>query len=68
MTLTLRDLQSFCPPRFRRGFGDPEATGNPNQYTRATAKGHIHVINPAARPSLQMSSKARTRRQNKIFR
>jgi hypothetical protein len=64
--MTLQDLRGMYPQRFRRAWADPAATGNPNKYTRATAKGHIHKINPAARPSKGLSSHAR--RRNEFFR
>lgn len=38
--------------------------GDPNKLTKATKKDHIHVVNPAAKPSKGLSSKARARRHS----
>lgn len=63
MKMTIEDLKAFYPQRFRRVLADPKTTGNPNQYTPATAKGHIHKVNPAAKPSKGVSSHVARRRE-----
>ena len=63
MKMSLETLKGFYPQRFRRVVADPKATGNPNLYTRATAKGHIHKANPAAKPSKGTSSHVRRRNE-----
>lgn len=40
--------------------------GDQNEHTRATKKGHIHKVNPAARPAYGMSTKAQERRRKML--
>jgi hypothetical protein len=63
MKMTLEDLRGFYPQRFRRTWADPTLKGSPDLYTPATAKGHIHKVNPAAKPSKGVSSHQRRRRE-----
>lgn len=62
MKMTLEDLRGFYPQKFKRTFADPSAKGSPDLYTRATKKGHIHKVNPSAKPSRGISSHAKKRR------
>jgi len=61
MKMTLQQLKDFYKPIIHRTEADPTLKGSPDLYTRATAKGHIHKVNPAAKPSKGVSSHQRKR-------
>lgn len=54
MRMSLEDLKSMYKPVMI-------VEGNPNSLTRATKKNHIHVVNPSAKPSKGLSSRAQAR-------